>query len=381
MATIEKRVGLDGDITYRAYVRLKGHPRQSATFERITDARKWAAKTESEIREGRYFPANAARKHTLAELIDRYKADVLPRKKPGSQRAQGYQLDWWKEQLGAYTLDKVTPSMIAEHRDKLGRETEPIGKKRPEAPKNGETAKEEGKGGKASRKQRAPATVARFMAALSHVFTIAMKEWQWVDDNPFRKVTKPKEPRGVVRFLDDDERKKLLEECKKSDSKDLYCAVVIALSTGCRRAELMTLRWRQVDLQRGLLTFEDTKNDERRSVPLVSHARALMDERARLRRIDSDLVFPGRTKGKPIDLTKPWETALTRAGVTKFRWHDLRHSCASYLAMNGATLAEIAEVLGHKTLQMVKRYAHLSDAHTSKVVASMNEKIFSEGGN
>jgi integrase len=79
---------------------------------------------------------------------------------------------------------------------------------------------------------------------------------------------------------------------------------------------------------------------------------------------------------KPIDLRTPWETALKNAGIEDFRFHDLRHSAASYLAMNGASLAEIAEVLGHKTLQMVRRYAHLSEAHTTNVVASMNEKIF-----
>jgi integrase len=353
MANIEKRTGSDGKNSYRACVRLKGFPRQSATFRRLSDARKWAQKVETNIRDGRYFPATAARKHTLAELIDRYKLDVMPAKKPGSVRSQNYQLDWWSDKLGAYTLDKMTPALIAEYRDKLSR----------------------GKTQKGTR--RTPGTVARYMASLSHVFTIAMKEYQWMDDNPFRRVTKPKEPRGVVRFLSDDERAALLKACKESSSKDLYCAVVIALSTGCRKGEQMNLRWSQVDLKRGLLTFEDTKNDERRSVPLVSHALDLMKERAKLRRIDTDYVFPGKRPGKPRDLTRPWRDAMEEAQVHIFRWHDLRHSCASYLAMNGATLAEIAEVLGHKTLQMVKRYAHLSDAHTSKVVASMNEKIFS----
>ncbi len=356
MPTIEKREGLNGKITFRAYVRLRGHPKQSATFRRLSDAKKWAQKTEAEIRDGRYFPANAAKKHTLEEMIDRYKLDVMPSKKPGSVRSQEAQLGWWSEKLGAYTLDKITPAVIAEHRDKLAR-----GKL-----KNG--------------KKRSAGTVARYMASLSHVFTVAMKEWQWVDDNPFRRVTKPKEPRGVVRFLSDDERAALMTACKASTSKDLYCAVVIALSTGCRRGEQTNLRWSHVDLKRGLLIFEDTKNDERRSVPLVGHALELMKERAKLRRIDNDYVFPGRRPGKPIDLTRPWRDALEEAEIKNFRWHDLRHSCASYLAMNGATLAEIAEVLGHKTLQMVKRYAHLSEAHTSKVVAAMNEKIFSEGG-
>ena len=101
-----------------------------------------------------------------------------------------------------------------------------------------------------------------------------------------------------------------------------------------------------------------------------------MEERTKIRRIDTDLVFPGRRRNRPIDLRTPFETAVKRAGIEDFRWHDLRHSAASYLAMNGATLAEIAEVLGHKTLAMVKRYAHLSQAHTARVVEAMNVKIF-----
>jgi len=77
-----------------------------------------------------------------------------------------------------------------------------------------------------------------------------------------------------------------------------------------------------------------------------------------------------------MSLRAPWLAALKKAGVADFRFHDLRHSAASYLAMNGASLAEIAEVLGHKTLQMVRRYAHLSEAHTAGVVSRMNAKIF-----
>ncbi len=104
-----------------------------------------------------------------------------------------------------------------------------------------------------------------------------------------------------------------------------------------------------------------------------------MKARAKVRRIDTDLVFPGKTNPrKPIDLRAPWEKALEVAEVEDFKWHDLRHSAASYLAMNGATLAEIAGVLGHRTLQMVKRYSHLSEQHTSQVVARMNAAIFSD---
>ena len=126
-----------------------------------------------------------------------------------------------------------------------------------------------------------------------------------------------------------------------------------------------------------MIRLLETKNNERRVIPLKGHALDLLRERARLRQIHTDLLFPSQQKPhKPLLIHKAFRDAVRQAEIEDFRFHDLRHTAASYLAMNGATLAEIAEVLGHKTLQMVKRYAHLSEAHTAGVVASMNEKIF-----
>jgi integrase len=96
----------------------------------------------------------------------------------------------------------------------------------------------------------------------------------------------------------------------------------------------------------------------------------------REKRADTDLLFPRDDGLAPMEIRKHWNRALREAGIEDFRFHDLRHTAASYLAMNGATLAEIADVLGHKTLQMVKRYAHLSDQHTASVVERMNQNIF-----
>ncbi|MFA5018122.1 MAG: site-specific integrase [Methylobacter sp.] len=192
-----------------------------------------------------------------------------------------------------------------------------------------------------------------------------------------RKVKKPKESRGRVRFLDENERAKLLTACNESSNSWLYTCVILALSSGMRQGELMGLKWTDVNLKDGFLILHETKNGDRRRVPLSGLALLLLQEHAKVRRLDTPLLFPSnKDPQKPIDLRKPWETALKQAEIIDFHWHDLRHCTASYLAMNGASLAEIAEVLGHKTLQMVKRYAHLSDGHVSNVVASMNEKIF-----
>jgi integrase len=359
MANIEKRITPSGEVAYRVKVRLKGFPAQSATFDRLTDAKKWAAATESAIREGRHFKTTEAKRRTLAELIDKYMADVLPHKKPKSIHAQTTQLQWWKSQLGAYALADVTPAVVADYRDRLKNEPflTPTGQE----------------------KKRSTSTVVRYLAALSHGFTVAVKEWGWVDDNPVLKVTKPKQPGGRVRFLDDDERARLLQACRESSNADLYAAVVLALSTGARQMEIWGLRWGQVDLTRRVILLDDPqaiKNEQRRVLPLEGHALELMQDKAKVRRIGTDCVFPGRNGKKPMDFGHPWESALKRAGIVNFRWHDLRHSAASYLAMNGATLPEIAAVLGHKTLAMVQRYAHLSEAHTAAVVGRMNQKIF-----
>jgi integrase len=371
MANIEKRVSQDGKTSYRAKVRLKGFAPQTATFVRKTDADRWSQQTEAAIREGRYFQSAEAKRHTFADLIDRYKKEVLPTK-PKSAVDQLRQVEWWRARIGHLVLADVTPAVLSNCKSELSSGMQADGSM-VIATRNPRT-------GKVTKKPvtvRAPSTVLRYMAVLSHAFSVAVKEWQWLDDSPMRKVSKPKEPRGRVRFLSDAERDALMTACKTSRSDDLHLAVMLALSTGARLMELMSLRWPQIDLQRRVITLMETKNGEIRALPLTGKALEMVTERGKVRRIDTDLLFPSKTDAqKPIDLHGPFSTALKKAGITDFRWHDLRHTTASYLAMNGASLAEIAEVLGHKTLSMVKRYAHLSNAHTMRVVESMNEKMF-----
>lgn len=351
MASIEKRVSENGDISYRVKVRIKGYPVQSATFERKTDANKWAASTESAIKEGRHFKTTEAKKHTLSELIDSYIKYELP-KKPKNSRNQETQLLWWSSEIGRYTLADITPALIADCRDKLSAGLTPNGTKRTNA------------------------TVVRYLAALSVCLTYGVNEKQWLDDSPMRKVTKPKEPRGRVRFLTKEERTNLLAVCKQSTNPYMYAVTVLALSTGARQGEIMNLTWDDIDLNRGRAILQETKNGERRALPITGHALDVLKELDKVRRIDTKLLFAGANPNKPAELRKPWVNAMQTAGITGFKFHDLRHSAASEFAMNGATLAEIAEILGHKTLAMVQRYAHLSEGHTAGVVERMNKKIF-----
>jgi integrase len=368
MAVIEKRETKDGKTQYRVKVRLKGFPPQTSTHARLTDAKRWAQNTESAIREGRHFKTTEAKKHTLAELIDRYIRDVLPQKKK-SEAKQKAQLLWWKEQLGSYSLAEVTPALIAEKRDEFFRGITYRGT------------------------QRSPATVVRYLSALSHAFTIAVKEWGWMEDSPMRKVSKLKESRGRVRFLDEEEKERLLSACKEVPNPHLFPVVLIAISTGMRYGEIINLTWADVDLSRKRIILEQTKNGERRAVPIAGQTIELLTQLEKNRRIDTNLLFPKlRSEApseffqkhhlervqkvqKPTQLRSSWTIALKKAEIKDFRFHDLRHCAASYFAMSGASLAEIAEILGHKTLAMVKRYAHLSDSHKHTVVDRMNKNF------
>ena len=175
MATIQERKNRNGKTSYRAIVWLKGVPPQTATFVRKTDARNWAHRVETEVRERRYFPKAIAGNHNLAEAITRYLEDVMPRKSRSAYTQKG-QLQWWSNELGVYSLADLTPDVIIGARDRLVKEPNKTG-------------------GKLSK-----ATVNRYMAALSHVLPVARDEWRWLDESPMPMVGKLKEAKGRVRF-------------------------------------------------------------------------------------------------------------------------------------------------------------------------------------
>ncbi|HBU29914.1 MAG TPA: site-specific integrase [Thiobacillus sp.] len=364
MATIQKRITSKGT-AYRVMIRLKGHPPETATFDRLTDAREWANKTAADIKAGRHF--GASKRHTLSELIERYTAQKKDTLK--SWRDTERHLSLWLRLLGDCQLDHITPARVAEGRDKLLAETTVRGK------------------------LRHAGTVTRIMAALSSCLAYGVKELQWLNNNPTEKASKPGHSQARVRFLSDDERTALLKACKESSNTDLYAAVVLALTTGARKSEVMGLRWPQIDFKARAISLRqgETKNNEARTLPLVGEAFTLLQERGKVRNLKDDRVFPTTaraTKATMLDLRTPWETAVERAGlghyegegkkrkfVPDFRWHDLRHTTASYLAMQGVSPLEISKILGHKTMAMVSRYSHLSPGRMVELGDKLAERM------
>lgn len=352
-------------------IRLKGYPQASATFSRLTDAREWATKTENDMKAGRYF--GAAKRKTFNDLYEKYKVAAEPRLKSWAEVNR--RLDYWREKFGNEMLENITPARIAECRDELLAKPKTYG--------NG---------------KRSGADVNRTLAALSSAMSHAAKELQWIERNPLERVTKPKEAGGRIRFLSDEELPVLLKAIRESAHPDLLPAALLALTTGARKSEIMGLRWSQIDFKRRAITLNhgETKNDAGRALPLAGEVVELLQARNKVRKIDDDRVFPpAEGNKKPLDLREPWKAALVSAGIdvrpatrsgrapkdappavtSDFRWHDLRHTAASYLTMNGVSAIEVARVLGHKTLAMSLRYSHLAPDRVTELGDKLAERM------
>jgi len=365
MASIQRIVSpLTGDISFRAQVRVKGRSSESATFPNRKEAKDWAASIESRIREGKHFPHARARRTGFAEAAQRYKDSVLAGMDASAIKHRTVHLEFWAEQFKGLTLAEITNDRIAEARDALAASTYTRGKAR--ADKTGAVIPPKVY-------KRGPATVNRYLATLSHLFRYAVKEWKLVDRNPVADISKKKEPRGRTRFLSDDERAALLDASAKSGWPALRALVLLALTTGARRGELINLRWADVDLKVGRALVRESKNDEQRTLPLAGKALESLRELKLQRSARSEFVFaqPSGLPGPYEHFDMHWQAALAAAGIEDFHFHDLRHSTASMLAAQGASLLEIADVLGHKTLAMVKRYSHLVVEHKATVIEKL----------
>lgn len=341
MATISKRSSR-GRTVYQAKVRTAGGA-TSATFDKLTDARRWAASTEEQLRRGVYFEEEKARTHALKDAVEAY--EQSPRfARLDTQAIRKAHLRWWVEQYGNLPLAKLTPDKLAEGRDKL---------------------RAEGK---------APATCNRYLGALSACLSRTVRELGWIETNPTTRVDRFTEDNRRERVLSDAELQRLLDACRSDDLRDL---ILLARYTAGRRSELTGLRRGDADLRRKLVTFRDTKNSTDRSVALAGPALEVLRRRLKVPRLDTDLVFPRPAsrrpnRDRPADFRVAFNSAVKRAelgpGVV---FHCLRHTALTRLAEAGATLSELQQIAGHKTLAMVARYKHLTEDSTRRVMEQM----------
>jgi len=207
-------------------------------------------------------------------------------------------------------------------------------------------------------------TVNRELTCIKHMFNMAV-EWGYLKNNHLRIVRNFKEPPGRLRYLTNTEIEQLVNAC----ADHLRPIVITALNTGCRRGEILNLTWADVDLENRFITIRKSKNNEIKIIPLNDVLYGVLVSLPK--NGNSQPVFAG-TDGKPyVDIKRSFATALKKAGIKDFRFHDLRHTFASQLAMAGVDIRTIQELMGHKDIRMTLRYSHLSDAHLREAVRKL----------
>ena len=205
---------------------------------------------------------------------------------------------------------------------------------------------------------------------MRHAFSMAVKEWEWVKDNPVKRVSMEKEPAGRLRYLTDEEFERLFNACNGW----LKPIVLVARHTGMRRENILSLKWNQVDLSRRIILLEHTKNNERFGIPLNDTLTELFRRLSKVRHIRSPYVF-SRSDGKRyVEIKRAFQKALKIAEIENFRFHDLRHCFASSLVQRGVDLYKVQRLLGHKDNRMTQRYAHLAPENLRDAVLILDRK-------
>jgi len=213
-----------------------------------------------------------------------------------------------------------------------------------------------------------------------HMFSKAV-DWDMVESEVLkyvRKVKLLKDDSKRLRYLSKEECQALINAC----DPHLKPIVIIALNTGMRRGEILSLSWDNTDLKHGFILLDVTKNGERREIPINDTLRKTLN--GMTRRIDIQHVFYHPFNGKPYKEVKhSFNTACKRSGIKNFHFHDLRHTFASHLVMSGIDITTVSRLLGHKNLTMTLRYSHLAPSHMVKAMDildnTLNGKINSVG--
>ena len=361
MATIRKREGKKGVSWQIDYFDPNGK-RVRQSFKKKKDAVEELGKRVSLIGEGRYLDVKKDYKTTLSELLEKYTENYQHQASFKSWKE--ICLENFKTYFGKDTLlANIRYVNLETYRNHL--------RKKPT--KHGTI--------------RSDASVNREMSCLHHIFSKAV-EWEMMERSPFDrgKTLLLKENNTRLRFLSKDEIDRLLPECATHLKRIVECAI----HTGMRRGEILSLKWSQV--RNGFIYLEKTKTNEARQIPINDDLEKLFKGIRREKHLASAHVFTYRKNeekikdyeryrkrteaiplGRSIGSVKTaFNAALKRAGIEDFRFHDLRHTFASHMIMKGGSLKEVQEILGHKTMTMTLRYAHLSQEHKKKAVNLLN---------
>lgn len=295
------------------------------------------------------------KEYTFRELTGKYRDWIKGRQK--SAKWKRYVIDQLLEKFGDMGLNTFDTQILEQFQsDRLCK-----GKHKVKVGKN-----------EWRHKPNKPATVNRLIAVISHMFTKAV-DWKMMSKETVVDINVKMLPENNwrLRYLSKEECEALINACDPY----LKPIVITALHTGMRKSEILTLTWDNLDLKHNFILLDVTKNGERREIPINDTLKATLQ--GLTRRLDIPFVFCNPATGKPYqkDLKKSFHTALKKAGIRDFKFHDTRHTFASQLVMSGVDITSVKELLGHKSLTMTLRYAHLAPAHKVKAVKILDNAL------
>jgi integrase len=330
MATITRRQNADGKASYLAQVRVKPFKPAAKAFSKRAEAVAWAKALEDDLRKQRKRGETSedVTQLTIAKLIEAYleDPDTTARRYHASLSLL---LAWWSNEYGTSKVLDMNVMKLRKAREKLN-------------------------------KGRSPATVNRYLSAMRSCWNWARAAGLVPQDRNWPTRLMLREDNERQRYLDDDELQRLLEAAE-AHSPTMHAAIVLSLACGLRQGELLNLKWSDVDLDGQRVRILRTKTDQPRTVYLPAAAVVALRKLKRGSVVSTKAIFLAES-GEPLNkgtIRVRWLEIRDAAELRNFKWHDLRHSCASFLAQQGATLLEIASVLGHRSTAVTRRYAHL----------------------
>ena len=335
MSTIYKR----GEYQFQVIVRRKGYPSQTKTFETRREAEEWGRDVESRMYHRQFRDPREVENTTLAQALQSYLEQVTPHKRGHVTEANRVKL-LQRHPIALRSLASLRAKDFAQYRDERLRKV-------------------------------AHNTVRLELALLSHLYTIAIKEWSMPLEHEPKNIRKPASGSGRDRRLIGDEETRLFAALLRPEARSstiwLEASIRLAIETGMRAGELLSMEWAQVDLMKGVVRLNQTKNGSARTVPLSLEAVGVLKS---LPRDIMGRVIPNFHDTSGLD--RSFKRLVTAAGISNLHFHDLRHECATRLAPH-MKVQTLAKIMGWKTLQMAMRYFNPSDdelvQHIRKVAA------------
>lgn len=353
--TKQKNIYMRGCIYWIRYTGVDGKQvRESTKSDKLRDAQSFLKLREGEVAKGEQPDIVKIKNHSFSDLAEKYLEFCANQRDIRNKESLVGML---KSEFGNLPLKSFTLDLVERYQSRIlqARLTE--------------------------------TTANRKIAVLKHMFTKAA-DWCMVTEaicKTIHKVKLFKVDNARIRFLGDTEIKELLDACdhvrvlksgkeEKKKQNHLKPIIIFALNSGCRREEILSLKWEQVDLRHGFINLVRTKNGERRQVPINDTLREMLQ--GLVRRLDVPWVFFDSETGKRFtDVKRSFSTACKKAGIVDFHFHDLRHTFASHLVMGGVDLTTVSRLMGHKSLSMTLRYSHLAPSHLVSAVNVLNSTM------